>query len=129
MPKQEGPRSFARFLEQVCDGEAHTEASAKFHELVQKLEKEAEGRGRATGKITISLAVALDERGKADIAFDVSTKEPKKEHGKGVAWLTPGGNFTFSNPRQQKLPLRDVSTEPARLADDEEHGDRAVADI
>jgi hypothetical protein len=129
--KEEGARSFARFLEEVCDGMVHTEVSAKLHELVQQLEKEAENRGKSAGKITLTLSFKLDASGKADIAYDVTTKEPKPERGTGVAWLTPGSNFTFTNPRQQRLPLHDVNTS-ARLADDTTEGEprgRVVADI
>jgi hypothetical protein len=38
----------------------------------------------------------------------VAVKEPEAARERTVFWTTPSGNLTVENPRQTKLPLREV---------------------
>ena len=52
-----------------------------------------------------------------NIKADVKVKEPTLSRGTSLFFLTPEGNLTRRNPRQQDLPLRPVLDEdsPATL--------------
>ena len=119
MANQEGPRSFARFVEQACDGDICSQASEALHELLKKLETDSSASsGVAKGKLTLTLTLGVDPRGQVAIGYDIATKEPKPARAGGIGWLTKGGNCTFENPRQQKLPLAEVPRRPTHYADD-----------
>ena len=112
--KEEGPRAFARFLEQLGDGEAHAELSAELHRLMETLHDQALATGPTKGALTLKLSFAVDPRGTVDVAYDVAVKEPKRARSKGVFWLTKGNNLTAHNPRQERLPLREVAAPEVR---------------
>lgn len=103
------PRSFARFLEQLADGETHAEASDKLHELARELEDAAEQRGSASGTLTLKITLSTSGKGMMDVRGAVETKAPKNPSAKGVFWLDDRGNLVTENPRQAKLPLREVT--------------------
>lgn len=108
--EEEGARSFARFIESVGDGDLHHELSDDLHDLIQACEADAARRESSSeGTITIKLKLKVDHRGVAAIAHDVVTKMPKSKRTPAVMYVTPGGNLTRENPKQQSLPLRDVN--------------------
>jgi hypothetical protein len=109
MEEKEGPRSFAVFVRQLADGDAEREASEALHELLESLRKEAEAQGAAKGILTLKFALTVDAMNQVEIAYDISTKEPTPLRPKAHLWITKGGNIVFENPRQQKLPLREVN--------------------
>lgn len=117
-PREEGPRSFARFIEQVADGVVHSELSTELHKLTSTLQDEAVNRhAKAKGSLTLKMSFEVMPNGVVTIRYDLDTKTPKPARNEGVAWLTPkGGNVVFENPKQTKLPLREVggTPEPAR---------------
>lgn len=108
-PKEEGPRSFAVLLQQVGDGELHDELGAKLQELVAMLKSYSDRFQReGKGSLTLVLNVATLGNGTVTIAGDIKTKTPTAKRAGSVFWLTPGNNLSVENPRQQKLPLREV---------------------
>lgn len=128
MPKKEGPRSFARFLEQLADGEALSELTKDLFELINTLHDQADKtNGTAKGAMTFKLDIKVDARGVANINYSNTVKEPKPARPGATMWVTPGGNLTAENPRQPNLPLRDVSGNgSARDIDDDRHEARDV---
>lgn len=50
-----------------------------------------------------------DGNGQMTIKADVKTKEPALSRGTSLFFLTPEGNLTRRDPRQQDLPLRTVN--------------------
>lgn len=113
----EGARSFARFVEMVADGALHSEASEALHKLVCALEDDAlDTHSTSKGELTIKVKLAVEPNGVVSVTYDLKAKEPVPTRPKGVLWLTKGGNLTPQNPRQQRLPLHEVSIEagPAR---------------
>lgn len=117
-PREEGPRSFARFIERVGNGVAHSELSTELHELTSTLQDEAVNRSaKAKGSIVLKLDFEVMPNGICHIRHDITKKTPKPTRHEAVAWLTPkGANVVFKDPRQTELPLREVGgrTEPAR---------------
>jgi hypothetical protein len=73
---------------------------------------EAKNRGaKAIGSITFVVGLKSDSKGNIEVAYDVTSKEPKPARGGDFFYATPGGNLTKQNIKQQSLPgvLRDVS--------------------
>ena len=109
--KEEGPRSFARFVEQVADGQCHNDLSQELHELLKVCGNDANARRDVSrGKLTLELSLKVDpEPGRVvGVVYSIKTKHPEKKRPAGLFWLTKGGNLTVENPRQQTLPLREV---------------------
>lgn len=107
--KEEGARGFAVVLQEIEDGELHKELSARLQKLVSALTEHAYFyNSSATGKLTLSVALKCDEKGVVEIVSDVKTTEPKRKRSKSTFWATDGNNLSPSNPRQAKLPLREV---------------------
>lgn len=117
--KEEGARSFSRFIDQLGDGAAHSELSQEVHQLIQKLSHEAKARNTTVrGALTLSLKFASDSLGHVAIVYDVTTKEPKPQRVGDMFFVTKGGNLSKRDERQAELPLvRDVSVKRAAAVD------------
>lgn len=108
MAKDEGARSFALILGQCEDGQLHAELSEKLQALNANLSKHAESFGKAKGEIVLSLKLSVDQLGTTQIEADIKIKEPKVVRPRSVFWLNSSNNLLNENPRQTKLPLREV---------------------
>lgn len=107
--KEEGPRSFALFTQKLDDGEAEVRLSEELHELIKTLRDTAsDRRDTAVGGMTVTFKFEVEPNGSVEIAYQTSVKLPSKRSGKAVMFLTPGANLTPENPKQQKLPFREV---------------------
>ena len=106
----EGNRGFAVFLGQIDEGAFHAELSGATRELVTSLNEFANRFHRnGKGELTITLAFDVDEKGVTSVVGGFKAKLPKIPKAKSQFFLTAGGNLTLENPRQQKLPLREVA--------------------
>lgn len=102
---QEGPRSFARFIESLADGAANSQLSEELFELARKLQNEAQMRDVAVkGELTLKIKLSADPMGMVGVLYDVKRKDPTRPTRVGVMWLTKGGNLSAQNPRQPELP-------------------------
>ncbi len=122
----EGARSFSLFIQQIDEGSLHQSLSAETHALMRELREHARQFARdAKGSLTLTISFEVDPKGVADVEADVRVKKPKTPSVSSQFFLTPSGNLTLENPRQQKLGLgivppperRDVDVptrEPAR---------------
>lgn len=107
--EREGPRSFGVFLHALADGEAMAACSNELHKLVSVLQDESlEQNAELKGELRLTIKVTADPKGHVAVSYDLATKEPKPVRSSSIMWITKGGNLTVENPRQQKLPLRDV---------------------
>ncbi|GAB5541342.1 MAG: hypothetical protein SangKO_011020 [Sandaracinaceae bacterium] len=126
--EDEGARSFTRALEMVADGDLVIDASAELFELNQALRREARIRRVAVkGTFTLKLQLVVEPNGPVEIHPSITTKRADRKTARGLLWLTPGGNLTAENPRQQNLPLREVA-----MGDDEPRdvgSDRNVREV
>jgi hypothetical protein len=106
---KEGPRSFARFIENVGDGDFHQDASDALFELGKAIQDLAlRTESKVKGKLTLTIDMSCDARGVVGVNVDVVTKKPKAKRAPAQAWITKHGNVVFEHPRQTKLPLREV---------------------
>jgi len=109
LENMEGPRGFSHLLQQVQDGELHAELSENLQQLMKDLRLYSDRFQRdAKGNITLSLNVTVHGNGSVSIMGDVKMKTPKTPRAPSTFFLTPGNNLTLENPRQQRLPLREV---------------------
>jgi hypothetical protein len=105
----EGPRGFGVLLQHIDDGGLHTELSEAVQKLTTDLTDQVEAMGQdAKGTITIVLSLAARRNGTVDVGADVKVKTPKPKRANTLFWATKGGNLTAENPRQGRLPLREV---------------------
>lgn len=115
----EGARSFAVIVQQVDEGALHGELSEQLHALTTYLSDYAEKYGcEAKGKLTLTLSLKAKSNGTVDVVGDVTKKEPKAPRAGSVFWVTPGNNLSPENPRQMKLPVREVPAAPKAEARD-----------
>lgn len=129
---REGPRSFAVFMRDLCNGALDVKASEEWHKLAQAIEAEAAKRGKAKGTLTVKVLLTADDQGNADVKFAVDSKEPTVVHNGGPAWFTKGSNVSLEPPGKEKR-IRDVSTskkDPRQMSIEEAGPDGVeVADV
>jgi hypothetical protein len=113
----EGPRGFAQLFRQIDDGELDAEAAREVLNVATSCRDYArkymrDGRGTLT--ITLSFASNGDTTA---VRGEVKTKLPKTVRAGSTFFHTKGGNLTVENPRQQKLPLREVPASTTKTKD------------
>ena len=121
--EQEGARSFTRFMDLLDDGRAVPVISQQLQKLLVELKEQAEKNNTdKRGLLVLKLAFEVNEVGQVDVVYQCDTKAPTEKHGRSVYWLTEGANITADNPKQQRLPLRDVPA-PKYADNDSEESD------
>ena len=109
-------QSFNVFLADLNDGKTLAGLTADFRELLQAVI--AHGRsGSMTLKLKVSPAVKGDrEVDKITIVAERKLELPKPDQPQDFFWLTAEGAPSRKHPRQQELPLRQVSSAPAEFS-------------
>ena len=97
-------RPFIDTLRDIEAGGLLDELSETQHSLIDAIRLTGKG-----GELTIKLAYKPDGNGQITIKADVKAKEPALSRGTSLFFLTPEGNLTRRDPRQQDLPLRTVN--------------------
>lgn len=107
----EGTRSFAFLFQQIGEGALHGQASDELRRVVAELSAlAARVDAKVKGGLTIKLSLAAKPNGTVEVDGVVEAKLPKpRAAGNSVFWITKGGNLSVDNPRQQRLPLREVN--------------------
>jgi hypothetical protein len=120
-----GPRSFAVLLQQIADGECHTQLSEEFHTLVKATQKQAKARvAEVRGVLNLKVTVKVDEHDVVDLSYDITRKEPAPRRARSTFWVDKSGHIVAQNPKQIELGLKDVSkNRPAREAAPANDGD------
>jgi hypothetical protein len=114
----EGTRSFTRTIDQLNFGETQIEMSEELHDLTIRMLAHARKHAcEVKGRMTVTLDLTCDGHGQLMIQASSKSGVAKPKGGTSHAWLTPGGNVTFKNPRQQELPLHEVNNEPGDILD------------
>ena len=112
-PDEEGPRSFARVLELLDGGAAHSQLSADLQHLGITCKKEAVAQnGKVKAKLTFTLTMEVEPRDDT-VALKWASKvqEPTRKTGGSIFWLTKGGNLSREAPKQLSLSVRVVETD------------------
>lgn len=118
MVRGEGARGFAPLLHEIDDGALHAELSSKLQQVVSELALYTETYcSKAKGKVTLTLSLEAGTNGTVQVHGEVKTKTPPPRRGATMFWTTKGGNLSLENPRQTKLPLREVPPPPAAPRD------------
>jgi hypothetical protein len=119
MATEEGPRSFAVFIQEISNGEIEAEAAVEQQKLLAALEDEASQRGaKVKGTLTLTITYEVDNKGNCSVSHAVEKKLPKKLRGGGVCWITKGSNYSLEPPKK-KQGIREVTStleEPAARA-------------
>lgn len=106
----EGPRSFSRVLALIDEGVAECQLSEELLALTRAVIAQGKARQKTVaGRLTLTLTLASDETGVVEVAYDISRKDPKPKRSTSLFWTTKSGNLTEHNPKQQSLPLREVT--------------------
>jgi hypothetical protein len=108
-------KAFAVFLQELRDGRAHAEMTAKLEELLNAVRETGKG-----GSITFKLKIKPSGRGadvdKVTVADDITASLPELEHGDDMFYLTEDLDLSRNHPRQRSLELREPpSTQPTEL--------------
>lgn len=97
-------RPFAAFLQEQRQGDAHDEMSAIWQEVVQA--SLATGK---VGEITIKLKVKPQGDGVSCLVLDETKgKAPQADRPPAIFFADTNGNLHRTDPRQARLPLREV---------------------
>jgi hypothetical protein len=115
---KEGPRGFAVLIQQIDEGCLHAEMSEAIQQACGDLQLLAEHMEKdAKGTVSLTLSFEVSRVGTVRVRGEVKAKTPKMRPAQSVFWLTKGNNLSPENPRQQKLPLREVPVTPEKLRD------------
>lgn len=111
-----GPRNFGVFLSQIEDGVLQADLSEELQRANLELAKHAENHGKATGTITLVLALKHDRNGVVDVGAEIKSKMPKSSRARSVFWADPiTGNLSNKNPKQESLPFKAIAADsPAK---------------
>jgi len=96
-------RPFLDTLRDIEAGGLLDELTEAQHHLIDAIRLAGKG-----GELVIKLTYKPDGRGQMNIKADVKAKEPVLSRGTSLFFLTPEGNLTRRDPRQQDLALRPV---------------------
>jgi hypothetical protein len=106
-------RLFAGLVGNLEDGQLANDLGDALHRLNLQILKQAEAVGKAKSEITLKLKLSADSGGTVQIDADFKVKEPQPVRARSVHWLSKEGHLCTSNPKQTKLPLREVPRAPA----------------
>lgn len=98
---------------QLDDGEVKLlidDASDKLAELVQSVT----ANGKA-GSLTLKIDLKPSTAGALAVRGEVKIKKPATLPREALLWPTPEGNLIAEDPKQSKLPLREVMAEKTEL--------------
>ena len=101
-------RSFGALIQNLEDGQLLNDLGDKLLELNGKLAKQSAIVGKAKGELTLNIKLAADQGGAVQVDAEITMKEPKSPRARSVLWLTKDNRLANENPRQTKLPLREV---------------------
>lgn len=126
MGEKEAPRSFVKFVDDLSDGLFAREAGEELFALGDALYSLALDTGTTTkGEIKVTFKIEVQKSGAATITPVIDVKRPKKPKLAGVMFMTKGGNFSATNPRQLELGKGVLREVPARARDEHEREDDA----
>jgi hypothetical protein len=109
---EEGARSLSVLLSSLDDGQFHEDASEDLHTLCAAMARLSENHDKISGTFTIKLTMKCRRNGTMHVTPEITVKTPKAPRTEQILWLTKGNNLSLENPRQQKLPLREVPRTP-----------------
>jgi hypothetical protein len=121
-------RDFGVLLSQLSGGELRDEVNEEVARVMATLyERALATQQTAKGKVTLEMSFEVAKNGLTTILGDVKTKLPTPLREADHFYTDAEGGFSKSDPRQMKLPIREVPAaldEPVREVEfDPETGD------
>lgn len=99
-------RPFADVVRQIDGGVFYDDLTAQLAEVVQAVS--ATGK---TGELTLKLKVKPNGSNSVSIIEQVTAKVPEPPRGATIFFVTEAGDLLRDDPRQAKLPLRDMKAD------------------
>jgi hypothetical protein len=97
-------RPFADVLRDLTGGQTYDDLTLQLGELVNAVIEH-----RKAGELTLKLAIAPNGEGSVKIKDKVTVKSPEPTRGETLFFTTSSGSLVRNDPRQERLPLRDVA--------------------
>lgn len=118
-PQEEGPRSFAVFLQALADGDCHAQLTGELYRLGQALRTQARAQQvKVNGKLTLTLGLTTDKDGTTtEVTYDITRKDPKAARARSIRWLTKEGNLNPAPVQQMLFGIREVSDDRGDVRD------------
>ena len=105
-------RSVAVLITELDAGQFHRDLNHDLRRLNRDISHLIDqGMDKVKGKLTITLTLTGRRNGAVHILSDSKLATPKVPRVETVRYLNREGNLEKDDPRQEKLPLRDVSVE------------------
>lgn len=104
-------RQIADVLRDLTGGQTYDELNAALAEVVG-----AVVRTRKAGEISIKLKIKANGETSVMIVDEIKTKVPQEARGETLFFTTSNGDLIRDDPRQSKLPLREVPEAQPRSA-------------
>lgn len=101
-------RGFGHLLQDLEGGQLMSDLGDKLQELNWKILRCADAQGKAKGELILKVKLNADHGGAVNVDAEIAIKEPKLTRERTVLWLTKDATLTGDNPKQTKLPLREV---------------------
>lgn len=105
-------KAFSVVLQDIRDGRTHAELSDKFNQLIEQVKDTGK-----VGELTLSIKIKPATRGgdvdKVMVSDKITLKSPQADRGEDFFFLSSTGELSRKHPKQQELPLRDASSQPA----------------
>lgn len=101
-------RPFLDTLRDIEAGGLLDELTEAQHKLIDAIRLAGKG-----GELVIKLGYKPDGRGQMTIKSEIKVNEPRMSRGTSLFFLTPEGNLSRRDPRQQDLQLRPVEEDEA----------------
>lgn len=102
-------RPFADILIGLNRGRTHDELSRAIQQLAQAVQ---DTRKKGSVVFTVTLTPGKAD-GVLELSDNVVIKEPKHERAASLFFADDDGNLVRDDPKQQTLPLRDISADPS----------------
>ena len=116
--KEGGDRGFAPLLGHIGDGELLHDLTKQLRTLVNECTTHAyDYQTKGKGSLTLSLSLVAEQDGTVRVTGDVKIKAPKPKARGALFWASKNGTLSAENPRQTKLPLRDVNERTVAVRD------------
>lgn len=101
--------SFTSFMQQVEGGKLHDDLTREIPDINGTLSNHVINNGGvAKGKLKLEVEFTLKD-GVMEVTGSYDVTLPKEKRGRSIFWLTPDNHFTQANPKQDRLPFRDVN--------------------
>jgi len=84
-------------------------AGAKFSELIKSVSE-----NNKAGKLVLTIDIKPSTAGTLAVKAEVKITKPKGMPAESLLWPTVEGNLMADDPRQTKLELKPIQSEPAR---------------